>query len=258
MRAWSVSVPAKVTSFCSVSSVIWRVTWCSSSSPSRGWRSRCPGARGRRVAAAARGRRDGRSVRRPGRGAYGRPPPPVDAVGLPARRLARAVREPRAAPRAGERSRWTLEIAGVGRRTYTLRAALGTLRRPFRPAGITVDGRPLPRSRWRCDGAHQSPDRGLLGAAAGDRAGDRVARAGSARDWVGHQGAATDRSIPAAPRARSRAQGGVVGPPRSDAHGNHANAPTPVMSRPTISDWIVSVPSKVWMASMSAMWRITW
>jgi hypothetical protein len=38
----------------------------------------------------------------------------------------------------------------------------------------------------------------------------------------------------------------------------YTKAPTPVMSRPTMSDWIVSVPSNVWMASMSAMWRITW
>jgi alpha-glucosidase (family GH31 glycosyl hydrolase) len=50
------------------------------------------------------------------------------------------------------RRRWTLAIAGGGRRTYTLRATLATLRRPFRPTRITVNGRPLPRSRWRHDG----------------------------------------------------------------------------------------------------------
>jgi len=38
----------------------------------------------------------------------------------------------------------------------------------------------------------------------------------------------------------------------------YVKALTPVMSRPTISAWIVAVPSKVWIASMSAMWRITW
>jgi alpha-glucosidase (family GH31 glycosyl hydrolase) len=47
------------------------------------------------------------------------------------------------------RRRWTLAIAAARRRTYTLRAALGTLRRPFRPTRITVGGRPLPRSRWQ-------------------------------------------------------------------------------------------------------------
>ena len=30
------------------------------------------------------------------------------------------------------------------------------------------------------------------------------------------------------------------------------------MSPPTISAYIVSVPSKVWMTSMSPMWRMTW
>jgi len=38
---------------------------------------------------------------------------------------------------------------------------------------------------------------------------------------------------------------------------DYANAPTPVMSRPTIKVCIVSVPSKVCSASMSAMCRIT-
>ena len=37
----------------------------------------------------------------------------------------------------------------------------------------------------------------------------------------------------------------------------HANAPTVVMSRPTISACIVSVPSTVWMTSTSPIWRIT-
>ena len=32
----------------------------------------------------------------------------------------------------------------------------------------------------------------------------------------------------------------------------------PVISRPTISDWMLSVPSKVKTASMSAWWRATW
>ena len=37
------------------------------------------------------------------------------------------------------------------------------------------------------------------------------------------------------------------------ANARYANAPTPVISRPTISVCIVSVPSYVWIASMSAM-----
>ena len=39
---------------------------------------------------------------------------------------------------------------------------------------------------------------------------------------------------------------------------SYAKAPMPVMSRPTISVCMVSVPSKVWIASRSAMCRITW
>lgn len=46
------------------------------------------------------------------------------------------------------RAGWELTIASGRRRTCTLRAALGSLRRPFRPKRITVDGRRLPRSRW--------------------------------------------------------------------------------------------------------------
>jgi predicted enzyme related to lactoylglutathione lyase len=39
---------------------------------------------------------------------------------------------------------------------------------------------------------------------------------------------------------------------------SYAKAPMPVMSRPTIRACMVSVPSKVWMASRSAMCRMTW
>jgi alpha-glucosidase (family GH31 glycosyl hydrolase) len=61
--------------------------------------------------------------------------------------------------RAGTRGRlraregrcaWTLAMA-AGPRTYTLRAVLATLRRPFRPTRVTVAGRSLPRSRWSHD-----------------------------------------------------------------------------------------------------------
>ena len=45
--------------------------------------------------------------------------------------------------------------------------------------------------------------------------------------------------------------------PTQDARGG-AIADTPVSARPTISDWIESVPSNVKTASMSAWWRATW
>ena len=40
--------------------------------------------------------------------------------------------------------------------------------------------------------------------------------------------------------------------------GGYVKAPIPVMARPTISVCMVSVPSKVWIASRSTMCRITW
>ena len=38
----------------------------------------------------------------------------------------------------------------------------------------------------------------------------------------------------------------------------YVKAPMPVMARPTMSVCMVSVPSKVWIASMSTMCRMTW
>jgi hypothetical protein len=38
----------------------------------------------------------------------------------------------------------------------------------------------------------------------------------------------------------------------------YVNAPMPVMARPTMSVCMVSVPSKVWIASRSTMCRMTW
>jgi alpha-glucosidase (family GH31 glycosyl hydrolase) len=40
---------------------------------------------------------------------------------------------------------WTLRVDGARRRTYTLQASLGTLRRPFRPCAVTLDGRRMKR-----------------------------------------------------------------------------------------------------------------
>ena len=39
---------------------------------------------------------------------------------------------------------------------------------------------------------------------------------------------------------------------------SYVKAPTPVMARPTMRVCMVSVPSKVWIASMSTMCRMTW
>ena len=39
---------------------------------------------------------------------------------------------------------------------------------------------------------------------------------------------------------------------------SYVKAPMPVMARPTMSVCMVSVPSKVWIASMSTMCRMTW
>jgi hypothetical protein len=38
----------------------------------------------------------------------------------------------------------------------------------------------------------------------------------------------------------------------------YVKAPMPVMARPTMSVCMVSVPSKVWIASRSTMCRMTW
>jgi alpha-glucosidase (family GH31 glycosyl hydrolase) len=48
-------------------------------------------------------------------------------------------------------SSWSLELRAERPRTYTLRAALGSLRRPFRPRRVTVNGEGLGRAAWRYD-----------------------------------------------------------------------------------------------------------
>jgi hypothetical protein len=45
---------------------------------------------------------------------------------------------------------------------------------------------------------------------------------------------------------------------RSTSRDTYVKAPRPVMARPTMSVCMVSVPSKVWIASMSTMCRMTW
>ena len=44
---------------------------------------------------------------------------------------------------------WSLTVRGSRRRAYRLQASLATLRQPFRPCGVTVRGRRLPRRAWR-------------------------------------------------------------------------------------------------------------
>jgi hypothetical protein len=43
---------------------------------------------------------------------------------------------------------WRLKVAGSRERTYTLRASLTALERPFRPCGVSLDGRALSRGAW--------------------------------------------------------------------------------------------------------------
>ena len=64
------------------------------------------------------------------------------------------------------------------------------------------------------------------------------------------------RTLPPVPRTRP-----PVHRPHPDPDTgltNQVKAPMPVMARPTMSVCMVSVPSKVWMASMSTMCRMTW
>ena len=42
-------------------------------------------------------------------------------------------------------------MVAAGRSRIRLRASLATLRRPFVPANVLLDGHPLKRSRWRYD-----------------------------------------------------------------------------------------------------------
>ena len=44
--------------------------------------------------------------------------------------------------------RWRLRIRGANTRTYEVEAALGTLRDPFRPVVVRVDGEELPGAGW--------------------------------------------------------------------------------------------------------------
>jgi len=56
----------------------------------------------------------------------------------------------RLASTEGDR-RWTLTIAGERPRTYTVRASMNVLGRPFVPGRVSVDGAVLPTSQWHYD-----------------------------------------------------------------------------------------------------------
>src|SRR4051794_12259988 len=116
---------------------------------------------------------------------------------------------------------------------------------------------PLSRARRRPQAdtreigcAAQRLDSGLIH----DRSGLRATREGDAKGLqhtltIGenrHHGIRHFRDPPiSSAYAPSRRRGGAI-------------AEMPVRSRPTISDWIESVPSNVKTASMSAWWRATW
>ena len=80
-----------------------------------------------------------------------RPGRTARAARLPARALERALRRAREAARRGGAGLWSLAIRGLARAKYTLRASLGSLRRPFRPRTVRLNGAPLPRRRLRYD-----------------------------------------------------------------------------------------------------------
>ena len=60
------------------------------------------------------------------------------------------------------------------------------------------------------------------------------------------------------PGRQTRGPVGVLLTDDTDVPDPYAKAPIPVMARPTMSVCMVSVPSKVWIASMSTMCRMTW
>jgi hypothetical protein len=47
------------------------------------------------------------------------------------------------------RGGWELRVAGKVRRRYSLQASLATLRRPFAPCAVSVDGRRLAKAKWK-------------------------------------------------------------------------------------------------------------
>jgi hypothetical protein len=52
--------------------------------------------------------------------------------------------------------RWELRLRGRLTRVYELQASLASLRAPFVPCTVTLDGRPLRRRSWRYDSARRA------------------------------------------------------------------------------------------------------
>ena len=75
-----------------------------------------------------------------------------------------------------ESGRWKLGIRAERRTRWALQASLGTLRRPFTPCSLRLDGRRLPASAW----SHNAATR-VLRARFTTRAGELVASACSRR-----------------------------------------------------------------------------
>jgi hypothetical protein len=49
------------------------------------------------------------------------------------------------------RGRWKLTLRNPRRTRLTVEASLATLRKPFAPWRVLIDGRPASRKRWRYD-----------------------------------------------------------------------------------------------------------
>ena len=72
----------------------------------------------------------------------------MDLVALPRGTTTSRMLESERLTSAEGRGLWRLGVAGRVRRTYRLQASMLTLRRPFRPCSLTLDGRRLRRGAW--------------------------------------------------------------------------------------------------------------
>ena len=106
-------------------------------------------ARRRRAADASRGRRHAGGLwTRAGSGPPARPARADDAAGVPAREVQAGDRRRRGRRVARVARRLDAGVGGRRVRRYSLQASLATLRRPFIPCAVSVNGDRLPRSEW--------------------------------------------------------------------------------------------------------------
>ena len=116
-------------------------------------------------AAAAGRRRHAQRIRRRGDHlVVGAPPAPHPARLPPGSELAPASSGIGRVRSREVQSGWLLRLAGATARSYQLQASMRTLRRPFAPCAVTVDGRRLRKPAWAYDRAE-----GVLSAAFGGR-----------------------------------------------------------------------------------------